>query len=237
MDHIPEFQTFGEQHLIALAAIAVLGLLIAGSAKQAAISRRKWLGRLLGFLLLSYSIVIYVRQGIQQELSWEYSLPLDVCSLVLTACIVTLFWPSQFASEIAYFWGLGGVLQATLTPDIIQGFPSWEFILYFWGHGVTLLAIIFLIADRKFKPRRGSILRMMLFLNLYVLVVGTIDALMHLNYGFLCQKPQQPSLLDYLGPWPWYLVWSEFVAFLSFFLLDLPWRILLRRQKQDRNIT
>ena len=43
-----------------------------------------------------------------------------------------------------------------------------------------------------------------------------------------------PSLLDFLGPWPWYLLSLELIALVSFFLLDLPWRLLIWFRKKPQ---
>lgn len=40
--------------------------------------------------------------------------------------------------EIAYFWGLGGTLQAVLTPDLQHGFPSLVYVNFFLGHGLVI---------------------------------------------------------------------------------------------------
>jgi hypothetical integral membrane protein (TIGR02206 family) len=160
-------------------------------------------------------------------------LPLELCNLVLIACIVALFKPNQLISEIAYFWGLGGVLQATLTPDLSAGFPSWSFFLFFWSHGVALAAIVFLIAGQKFRPRKGSVLRMMIAINGYAVIVGAINAATGWNYGYLCRKPYGASLYDFLGPWPWYLLSLEGVALATFLILDFPWAIC--RVKAQKN--
>jgi hypothetical integral membrane protein (TIGR02206 family) len=218
------FRPFSDQHLIVLGLIAFLIFLIIWVARNLTPQKRLWVGRGLGIFLLSYALLFYVRMGIAHALSWEYTLPLELCNWVLIACLVGLFFSNQLASEIAYFWGLGGTLQAILTPDLGNGFPSWDFVLFFWGHGSTLVAIAFLISRKGFIPRARSVLRMFLALNLYALVVGTVDGLFHWNYGYLCQKPAMSSLLDYLGPWPWYLISLEFLALAIFSLLDLPWR-------------
>ncbi len=222
------FRPFDFQHVFTLAILVALGSLIVSVSRRASDAVRSWIGRGLAALLLGYAAVAYVQKGLAHELSFDYALPLELCHWVLIACFVSLLRPLQISSEIAYFWGFAGSLQATLTPEISQGFPSWEFIEFFWSHGGILLAIVFIIGAQRFRPRRGSILRMMLALNAYAIVVGTVDALFGWNYGYLCHKPLRPSLMDYLGPWPWYLVSLEGIALASFALLILPWKILDR---------
>jgi hypothetical integral membrane protein (TIGR02206 family) len=49
------------------------------------------------------------------------------------------------------------------------------------------------------------------------------------DYGFVNGKPPNPSLLDLMGPWPWYLV-VEFAAGLAgWALVTWPWTRLARR--------
>ena len=228
------FHAFNSQHLVTLGVLIAFCILISHAVRDENSPIRRWLGRLMGFALISYAVCLYTQQALNRSLSWEYSLPLELCNLVLFACLISLFWPNRWTAEIAYFWGLGGVLQAILTPEVTRGFPSWEFILFFWGHGATLLAIVFLIATGGFRPRKGNIIRMIIALNIYGLAVGTIDAIMGWNYGYLCRKPVTPSLLDFLGPWPWYLLFIEFIALLSFLLLDLPWRLLVLLRKRSK---
>jgi hypothetical integral membrane protein (TIGR02206 family) len=218
------FHAFDMQHIIALIGIAMLCLLVAKTTPKEDPSQSRRLRGLIGFLLVGYVLFFYVQQGIEGALTWKYSLPLDLCSLVLAACIVSLIRPGQFITEIAYFWGAGGILQALATPDLAEGFPSIPFILFFWGHGASLMAITFLIMRRDFRPEKGSVLRMMIALNFYALVVGTVNAIMGWNYGYLCRKPYAPSLLDFLGPWPWYLLSIELIALVSFLILYAPWR-------------
>ncbi len=231
---IRDFKAFNLQHIIALAVILGFCLLIAFKARSSRI--RKWLGPLIGCLLIGYAAALYIQQGLTHSLAWRYSLPLDLCNLILAACAISLFCPNRFLTEIAYFCGLGGVLQATATPDLVSGFPSWDFIQFFWGHGVTLTGIIFLVSDGRFSPSPKTILKMMAALNLYGLVVGILDWAMGWNYGYLCRKPDAASLFDVLGPWPWYLLSVEAIAFVSFWLLYLPWHFS-RIRSRDRAVT
>src|SRR5262245_41392247 len=206
-----------------------LCVLVARSPKLFSSAQTDGLGRILGVSLVAYVVAAYTQKGLAGELSLESSLPLELCHCVLLACIVALFWPNRLAFEIAYFWGLGGTLHAVVTPDLGQGFPSWDFIQFFWAHGTILVAIVYLIAARKLRPRPASVPRMFLALNLYALAVGTIDLAFGWNYGYLRSPPSQPSLIDYLGPWPWYILSLELVALVSFIILGLPWRLLAKR--------
>jgi hypothetical integral membrane protein (TIGR02206 family) len=218
------FRAFEAQHLLTLGAIGAICAIVVWKARTLGESSRKWLGRSLGFILLGYVVFHYSQQAINGDFTWKDSLPLELCNIVLFACIISTFRPNRLTNEMAYFWGLGGVLQATLTPDLGRGFPSWDFILFFWSHGATLAAIAFIIAGGGFKPAGRSIVRMMLALNVYALSVGTIDALGGWNYGYLCHKPAQASLYDVLGPWPWYLASIEVFALVLFTILYIPWR-------------
>ncbi len=218
------FHAFGPDHLAALAVLALLGATLGRAGPRMDSCFRMWMGRGIGVLLLGYVAAAYLRKGLTTGLRWEDSLPLNVCDWVLAACVIALFWRRPIAFEIAYFWGLTGTVQALLTPDVHEGFPSWRFFQFFWGHGGILLAIIWLIAAQRSRPRRGSVGRMFLAINGYALAVGLLNGLFGWNYGYLCHPPSQPSLLDHLGPWPWYLLSMEAFSFAGFFLLALPWR-------------
>ena len=50
------------------------------------------------------------------------------------------------------------------------------------------------------------------------------------NYLFVAGKPDFPTLLDMLAPWPWYIFEIEAIAFAIFFLLYLPFLIKDWRQ-------
>lgn len=217
------FHVFSAAHLAALGLISGLGALIVRASRCGGDTRAQWIGRTLGALLVGYVIAIYATLWATGSFDPSWALPLELCHWVLVATTIALFKPNRLASEIAYFWGLGGTVQAVLTPDLFRGFPSWDFLFFFWGHGVTLLGIVYLLAFRRFRPARGSVARVFLFLNLYALAAGATDYVTGWNYGYLRQKPAAGSLLDYLGPWPWYILSLEFLAAAMFLLLALPW--------------
>ncbi len=232
-----QFRLFGAQHLCVLFSLLILGARVAWVGRRWRGTTTIWMGKILAILLVGYGLEIYIEEAMGAGLQGSYSLPMQLCDWVAVACVITLFHPNALASEIAYFWGSAGTFQAVLTPDLAQGFPSWRFFEFFWGHGVALLAIVFIIAARSFRPRPKSVLRMTIALNVYGLCALALDLAFGWNYGYLLHKPVESSLFDFLGPWPWYLASIEVIGIISFWLLDLPWKISDRRRaRKSRSI-
>jgi uncharacterized membrane protein YwaF len=63
---------------------------------------------------------------------------------------------------------------------------------------------------------------------LYAVVIGSLNALLHTNYAFLCHKPENASLMDHLGPWPWYVASLIALSMVFYSLLNLPFVIARR---------
>ena len=217
------FRVFGPDHLIALLLTGLACLFVLRAVPAWTEPRRRVLGIVLAVALAGYGAATYVRAGMAGALSWEYSLPLHVCDLMAVACIFALVRPHPLAFEITYFVGFAGALAASITPDLRDAFPSWGFVHFFWGHSVLLVAIAFLIATGQ-RPRPRSVLRMMAAINIYVVLVGMLDLVTGWNYGYLRRPPAGATLVDHMGPWPWYLLAAEAIALVGFFLLALPWR-------------
>ena len=48
------------------------------------------------------------------------------------------------------------------------------------------------------------------------------------NYYYLVEKPSVPTLMDYLGPWPWYVVGVIGVSLVQFLLAFVVFRLIKR---------
>lgn len=153
------------------------------------------------------------------------SFPVHLCDIVAILLGCALLRNSQRCAELGYLWGLSGTLQGLITPAIKYGFPAPEFFAFFLQHGgVPAVAIGLAFGTSALKPQSGALWRALVWINVYLAGIFLFNRLLGTNYGYVNHKPAPPTLIDFLGPWPLYLLSLEAVAVFFFFLLLLPVR-------------
>jgi len=160
-----------------------------------------------------------------------------MCDWGMVVVIVAMLTGNQRWFEVAYFWGIGGTLQAVLTPNLRFGFPDWRFISFFTSHCGIIVGVAFLMLTRRYRPYPMSIVRVWLWSEFYFVVTFIVDKLTDVNYGFLLHKPEAFSILSFLSDsQPLYLLQMHGVALLFFLGLYAPFAIYdLGRGKLLRN--
>ena len=163
--------------------------------------------------------VITIAQG-----TWtvRWSLPLHLCEAGCFLLAAALWWRARFAFETSYFWGLGGTLPGLFTPDIPGHFPQPVFFQYYTEHGLIVLGALYLVVALRMRPARRAVLRVSVFTGIYAVAVGAVDYFTEGNYLFLRNIPPTRTFLDYMGPWPWYILTLTVLAIVVFNLLYLP---------------
>jgi hypothetical integral membrane protein (TIGR02206 family) len=163
------------------------------------------------------------------------ALPLQLCDAGIFVAAFALVLRTQLLVEVTYFWGLAGTIQALVTPEVPDRFPKFPYFQYYFAHGGIITAALFLVVGLGLWPRRGAVLRVFVVTVAYTLIIGAIDAATGANYMFLRAKPSTGSLLDLLGPWPWYVVWAGLIAAALFSVLYSPFLLLRRRSTLDKH--
>jgi hypothetical integral membrane protein (TIGR02206 family) len=186
----------------------ILAVLVAGAEPS------YWLGHALGGV---YSV--------------QHDLPLELSRVAEFVSAAALWWPKPFLVELTYFWGLGAIVQALATPDITEHFPDPAYFRFFVGHGGVLVAAVFLVVGRRIWPRPGAPLRVFLATLVLTAFVGAVDFVTNANYMFLRQKPAAGSLLNFMGPWPWYIGSAVLLAIVFLALLNAPFWLARRAQR------
>jgi hypothetical integral membrane protein (TIGR02206 family) len=138
---------------------------------------------------------------------------------------------SSLLYQILYFWGWAGATQALITPDVLYGFPHLAYWVFFISHASIFLALVFMTVAYGYRPTWRSLLIAYVAVNLLMIPVGIVNWLTGANYMFIARPPAAASLLDYLGPWPQYLIVVQPIAFFVFVICYLPWAIADRNAR------
>jgi hypothetical integral membrane protein (TIGR02206 family) len=239
MDVERTFRAFGTAHLTVIfltAALPIVLALIVHRTKSRAIERSIAL-TISALLIINYIAYFFVARQFG-VVAWQKMLPMQLCDWAMFVIIVALWTGNRRWLEIAYFWGIGGTLQALITPNLQFGFPDLRFVSFFVAHSGIIIGIVFLMLIYGFRPRPIGILRTFVWTEVYFVVAFTIDLLTGENYGFLLHKPEAASLLDFLSDSrPLYLLEFHGLAFLFFCALYAPFAIVDLARKGETPVT
>lgn len=161
----------------------------------------------------------------------QKDLPLYLCSFMALMIPIFTWYRRYWMYEILLFWIVAGTLQGVITPDISEGFPTFDYFRY-WVVHLGLLTIIF-YATFVFgmRPKFKSIFKSIAALQVYVVMMVIINAYLASNYFYLNEKPKSASLLDYFGEWPYYIIVTQLILVPYFALIYLPFYIEKRTLK------
>jgi hypothetical integral membrane protein (TIGR02206 family) len=160
----------------------------------------------------------------------QYALPFYLCDVVSIVLAYALIRRRQRWAEVGYLWGLAGTVQGLITPTLYFSWDTVEYYAFFAQHGGVPVAALTLAFGTPLHPRPGAFRRIVFWSWVYIVGGYGINWLLGANYGFLNEKPAVHSLFDYMGPYPWYLLTLQAIAFTLYLLLLLPFR----RPKDDR---
>jgi hypothetical integral membrane protein (TIGR02206 family) len=221
------FHPYGPAHLIVIFLTIALPFLFSALVRwtKSPITERIIVGALSLILILNYFVYLSLvpQYG---AVSWEQLLPMQLCDWAMIVIIIAMWTRRPRWFEVAYFWGIGGTVQAVLTPNLPYGFPDFRFFSFFISHCGIIIGIIFLILTHRLRPHAFSIVRVFLWTELYFVITLAIDHFTGVNYGFLLHKPEAKTLLNILSDYrPLYLLEMHLLALAFFVVLYVPFAI------------
>jgi hypothetical integral membrane protein (TIGR02206 family) len=223
----PAFHAYGPAHLIVIFLTTALPFALAALVRKtkSRLLERAIIGALSLVLVLNYlAYLALIREmGVH---SWSQMLPMQLCDWAMLVIIVALWTGNRSWFEVAYFWGIGGTVQAVLTPNLAYGYPDFRFFSFFISHCGIIIGIVFLMLTRKYRPYPFSIVKVFLWSELYFVVTMITDRITGYNYGFLLHKPEAFSILSFLSDSrPLYLLQFHLLALVFFTVLYAPFAI------------
>ncbi len=210
-----------QHHVYGLAHVAWIAGIIAISIAVSLICRRNRVP--LGYVRVAL-ICLLVGGELQRyttaDIRFPGTLPLNLCNITTWVAVFACLTLSAPAIEFAYFAGIAGAAVALITPDMGTALPA----AFFLNHGAIILTASVLVYGRNMRLPARAMWRASGYFWLYVALIGLFDWRFGVNYFFLCQKPRAATVLDFFGPWPFYLFGGAALGHLLFWLLWLPVR-------------
>lgn len=222
-----EFASYGVSHLavLALLAVAAWWLVRRGRAVRGTTAADR-LSVPFAWVFLLPTLLLQAWFHLPDRFGLGSSLPIQLCDLAWLTAVYALVTRRRWAVALTYYWGLTLSAQAVLTPDLSAPFPEPAFVLYWTMHGLTVVAAIYLTWGLGLTPDWRSYRLAIAATAAWAMCVFTFNSIADVNYGFLNAKPESASVLDLLGPWPWYVLVEIALIAAVWALITWPWQAL-----------
>ena len=224
-----QFSAYGPSHWTMLVLFAIGSAALIWIGRRQTKSQARLLGRALGALTMAIFGVALLYKMVQPNIA--HSVPLQLCDLAELTAAYALWSRRNWAFTLVYYWGLPLSSQALITPDLdAPDFPGHEFLTFFGLHLLVVWAAIYLTWGRGMRPGwRGYRFAVVTTLAWggFTFIFNTIAGT---DYGFLNGKPRNASMLDFLGPWPSYVLAEVVIVGAVWALMTWPWELRRRGQ-------
>lgn len=226
---------FSSEHIAAIVATAVGAVLVAVAARRLGDRpAATTLARVLAVVMLTGFVVEQITYAVRGTWSLRFHLPLQLSDAVTLVAVAALWRPRRgVLTELVWFWALTASLQAVLTPDLADTFPDVLYFTFFATHAGAILAASLLVVGMRLHPRPGSVRRVYAITVSFAALAALGCLATGGNYMFLRRKPAGGSMLDPLGPWPWYIAAAAVVGLAMLLVLEAIARALARRERVD----
>ena len=220
-----EFVPFGLSHGIVVVVLAVVAAaLVVIGRRQRGTPAQRWTSRTFAVVFTLFLVPLQIFWALPERWNVSHSLPLQLCDLAAFAAVWALWSHSATAFALTFFWGLTLTAQAFVTPELNSpDFPALEFIMFFGLHCLVVWAGIYLTWGVGLHPDWRGYRIAVLATVTWGVVMFAFNRAAGTNYGFLNAKPLAGSILDALGPWPWYLVSELVLGAVAWALITWPW--------------
>ncbi|WP_367873107.1 TIGR02206 family membrane protein [Luteolibacter sp. Populi] len=228
------FECFGDSHWFAIicTVLAAAGMIRLNRSPRVTQARKQQANTALAVILVlavsADPLLTWLRYrgaedvALAGRLVRETALPLYLCDVVSLVLAVALITRRPRWVEIGYLWGVAGTVQGLITPTLYFDWNTPEYYAFFLQHGGVPVAALTLVFGARIVPQPGTFRRAIMWSWVYMGGVMLINVLLGANYGFLNGKPAVGTMFDYMGPYPWYLLTLQAVAFTLYGLLLLP---------------
>jgi hypothetical integral membrane protein (TIGR02206 family) len=214
-------ELWSAEHIAALVVTAAGAILLASRCHAVRVAR------VLALCILAAFLAEHLTYALRDDWTLRVNLPFQLTDAVTLVAVAALWRPqAALLVELLYFWAFGASLQALVTPDLGRSFPDVLYFTYFVTHAGAFLAACLLVLGCRRLPRPGAVWRVYGLTAGFAGLAAVATLATGGNYMFLRRKPVHGSLLDVMGPWPWYILTAAALGLVIFLALDALARAL-----------
>lgn len=226
-----DFVSFTKFHFIPILLFLILGIVASyiGSRLHSEKAKTK-LGFALALipfisLILTFCLRLYEGFDVKQDL------PFHLCRALCLMMPFVMLIRNRFWLGVSYFWIIVGTLNANITPDIEFGYPHYDYFNYWLQHSGLIILPIYAIFVYELRIKWRDFFNAYIGVNLFLVLSLIVNFILKSNYMYSSAKPPSGSLLDYMGPWPWYLITGQALAIGLCGIAIVPFLIFYRIKK------
>jgi hypothetical integral membrane protein (TIGR02206 family) len=224
-----QFSVYGPSHWMVLVVFAIGSAALVWIGRRQTESRARFFGRAVAAVTMTIFGVALVYKLVQPAIG--HSVPLQLCDLAELTAAYALWSRRKWAFTLTYYWGLPLSSQALITPDLnAPDFPSHSFLTFFGLHLLVVWAAIYLTWGCGMQPGWRSYRFAVITTLAWGAFTFSFNTFAGTDYGFLNRKPLNASMLDLLGPWPFYVLAEVVIVGAVWALMTWPWELKRRRR-------
>jgi hypothetical integral membrane protein (TIGR02206 family) len=218
------FETYGPSHLTVLAIFAVgVVLVVLAGRRLSGTDAEQPLRLTFAVAIVAVALPLQILQFTPDEWDLQTSLPFQLCDLGWAFAVHALWTRNRLSATVTYLWGITLTTQGIFTPDLESEFPELRFLM-FWGlHLLVVWAAFLVVPGLRILPTWRTYRQTLAITLVWAAGAYAFNVIVDTNYGYLNRLPKNSSLLDYLGPWPLYVVLEIAIVAVVWALLTWPW--------------
>jgi len=225
-----DFIPFSSQHLIVILCFGLFGILLIQFAKRQTVSRQILVGNIFAIsitLSIFLGVFINIYKG---NFDIQKDLPLHLCSFLGLLLPFFSFTRKYVLYEVLLFLIFAGTSQAIITPDE-KNYLNYPFYRYWFMHTGLVIFMFYATLIYKMRPTFKSVFKAFVGMQIYMLLMFTLNYFLGSNYFFTNRRPEAKTVLDAFGDWPYYVLVVELMVIPYFLLIYLPFYLSNRKKK------
>ena len=231
-----EWTNYTTPHYVSWVIFAILGILFILYSKYKLYPDQQH--TYLLYLCLFIWVVQYAKIFIKLYLgnfNYQKDLPLELCNMLPIFMFFAVLNKSRFWWGVFFLLIMSGTFQSTITTTLQDGFPHYEYWRYWIVHMGLTIAVLYGIFVFGYRAKFKDAWYAFLTLNAIGWSVFLINKVLGSNYMYMQAKPTGTTIYNLLGEWPYYLFQIEGLLWVFFFVLIIPFWIIVKFSKDKES--